>query len=107
MLYLPIKKQWYDMILSGEKKEEYRDIKPYYTTRLTNEGFLDKDGKPTLERKWVVFRNGYCKTNPTFSALCSVEVSTGREKWGAEQGVLYYVLTIHSIKTQNHGYYSP
>ena len=27
MLTLPIKKQWYDMILSGEKKEEYREIK--------------------------------------------------------------------------------
>ena len=29
MLTLPIQKQWYDMILSGEKKEEYREIKPY------------------------------------------------------------------------------
>ena len=27
MLTLPIKKQWFDMILSGEKKEEYREIK--------------------------------------------------------------------------------
>lgn len=36
MLTLPIKKKWYDMILSGEKKEEYREIKPYYTTRFAN-----------------------------------------------------------------------
>lgn len=34
MLILPIKRKWFDMILSGEKKEEYRDIKPYYDTRL-------------------------------------------------------------------------
>ena len=27
MLILPIKKKWFDMILSGEKKEEYREIK--------------------------------------------------------------------------------
>ena len=26
MLVLPIKKKWFDMILSGEKKEEYRDL---------------------------------------------------------------------------------
>lgn len=26
MLTLPIKKKWFDMILSGEKREEYRDI---------------------------------------------------------------------------------
>ena len=34
MLTLPIKKKWFDMILSGEKKEEYREIKPYYDSRF-------------------------------------------------------------------------
>lgn len=29
MLTLPIKKKWFDMIISGEKKEEYREITPY------------------------------------------------------------------------------
>ena len=29
-LHLTLKKQWFDMILSGVKTEEYRDIKPYY-----------------------------------------------------------------------------
>ena len=37
MLVLPIKKKWYDMIVSGEKKEEYREIKPYYDSRFMNE----------------------------------------------------------------------
>ena len=36
MLILPIKKKWFDMILSGEKKEEYREIKEYYETRFRN-----------------------------------------------------------------------
>lgn len=36
MLILPIKKKWFDMILSGEKKEEYREMKPYWETRLRN-----------------------------------------------------------------------
>ena len=26
MIVLPIKKKWFDMILSSEKKEEYREI---------------------------------------------------------------------------------
>lgn len=34
MLILPIKKKWFDMIKSGEKKEEYREITPYYKSRL-------------------------------------------------------------------------
>ena len=41
MLILPIKKKWFDMIASGEKKEEYREIKPYYDSRFMNAfGFL-------------------------------------------------------------------
>ena len=48
MFILPIKKKWFDMILSGEKKEEYREIKPYYRSRLINEGFLDRYGLPDL-----------------------------------------------------------
>lgn len=34
ILTLPLKKQWYDMIESGEKKEEYREINPYWCNRL-------------------------------------------------------------------------
>ena len=34
ILYLPLKKQWYEMIESGEKKEEYRLLKPYWEKRL-------------------------------------------------------------------------
>ena len=41
MLILPIKKKWFDMIASGEKTEEYREIKPYYDSRFMNTfGFI-------------------------------------------------------------------
>ena len=33
-LYLPVRKRWFDMILSGEKKEEYREINEYWIKRL-------------------------------------------------------------------------
>jgi len=33
-LHLTLKKKWFDMILSGEKKEEYREIKEFWATRL-------------------------------------------------------------------------
>ena len=36
VLVLPIKRKWFDMIKSGEKKEEYREIKPYYDNRIGN-----------------------------------------------------------------------
>lgn len=34
MLTLPTIGKWFYMILSGEKGEEYREIKPYYTSRF-------------------------------------------------------------------------
>ena len=34
VLYLPLKKEWYNMIESGVKTEEYREIKPYWAKRL-------------------------------------------------------------------------
>lgn len=52
MLTLPIKKKWFDMIVSGEKKEEYREIKPYYDSRFMNAfGFLLVGGQMVYERQ--------------------------------------------------------
>lgn len=90
MLTLPIKKKWFDMILSGEKKEEYRDRSPYYETRLVK---LFDDKKERL----IMFRNGYSKSSPSFVAKCSLSIGTGKEEWGAEKDKQYFVLTIHEI----------
>ena len=97
MLILPIKRKWFDMIFSGEKKEEYREIKPYYRSRLRNEGFLDQYGLPTLYQGWVLFRNGYAGNSPSFIARCTLDIKQGREEWGAEPGREYYVLKILEI----------
>ncbi len=61
MLTLPIKKKWYDMILSGAKREEYRDITPYYQKRFQTIGLLSEEGSATFRTADVVFRNGYAK----------------------------------------------
>lgn len=34
VLHLTLKKKWFDMILSGEKKEEYRELNIYWFTRF-------------------------------------------------------------------------
>lgn len=99
MLILPIKKKWFDMILSGEKKEEYREIKPYYKTRFKNVFDMSPYSFiPTgMDRQQVMFRNGYSANSPSFIADCSLDIKKGKEKWGTEPDVEYYVLTIHKI----------
>lgn len=113
MLILPIKKKWFDMILSGEKKEEYRDITAYYEVRFQNlfggivlngpnlYKFLQGEDVPEEIRKepiqTICFRNGYSNKSPIMFAKCTIRVGTGRVEWGAEAGKLYYVLQIKEI----------
>jgi len=54
-LHLTLHRKWFDEILSGKKKIEYREIKPYWTKRLIN-----KQGNP-IKYNLIFFRNGYAK----------------------------------------------
>ena len=117
MLILPIKRKWFDMILSGEKKEEYREITPYYTSRLSNlfcvwtknakyhsenmRCFLQSENAKKNITREIMFRNGYSKTSPSFIAKCTLSIGTGKEEWGAEKDKQYFVLTIHEILNGN------
>ena len=86
-LHLTIKKKWFDMILSGEKIEEYRDIKPYYNIRLIGR-----------EYDSVVFRNGYARDAPSLTIeLKTIRFGTGKPEWGAEEGKTYFVLSLGKI----------
>lgn len=92
MLTLPIKKKWFDMIKSGEKKEEYREIKSYYDNRF-------KIYEPYLsDFESIIFRNGYRKDSPKIKCYCYISKGYGREEWGAEPGKEYYVLKILSVE---------
>lgn len=95
MLTLPVKKKWFDMILSGEKKEEYREIKPYYETRFRNAWKGSLIGGNA--HRQIMFRNGYSKNSPSFTAKCTLSVGQGKEEWGAEPGKEYFILTVQEI----------
>ncbi|MCK5617642.1 ASCH domain-containing protein [Candidatus Pacearchaeota archaeon] len=55
ILYLTLMRRWFDEILDGTKKFEYREIKPYWTKRLFNEDGSSKNYDV------IYFRNGYSK----------------------------------------------
>lgn len=108
MLILPIKQKWFDMILHGGKKEEYREIKPYWDKRIIKAlGYLETDEEEVKERLrdnqecekviCIKFKNGYGKKAPYFIAHCSVSIRTGKKEWGAEPGTKYYVIAIREI----------
>ena len=92
MLILPIKKKWFDMILSGEKKEEYREIKKYYGVRFAKLGVGDN---VTHE---ILLRNGYSSNSQTIKCQITIHQDYGKEEWGAEPNKMYYVLRILSVE---------
>jgi len=90
MVTLPIKKKWFDMISSGEKKEEYREINQYYLSRFVHA--VDANGEFL-----VALRNGYSCQSPTLTVRVSIDVGYGVEKWGAMPDKQYFVLKILEI----------
>lgn len=96
-LHLVLKKKWYDMIASGEKKEEYRDISTYYQkrllvepTRVTLSGDLVLKFKPY---KQVCFHLGYTNTTMTFK-IAGFDYDRGKEEWGALPCHIYFIIKL-------------
>ena len=92
-LKLTLKKKWFDMIFSGEKKEEYREMKEHWHRRLAT-----KQSRCTLApiefKKYDVieFRNGYKKDSPAMFVECKrVAMGYGIKDWGAEQKIVYII----------------
>lgn len=120
-LHLNLKRRWFDMILSGEKKEEYRELHNYWMQRFLGYYFQDGDSKKPCEDsetyntlsqnaevfndelmdnspKTIIFSNGYAKDRYQFEIECKgVEIKGGEEKWGAEPGRKYFVLKLGRV----------
>lgn len=89
-LRLTLKKKWFDMIASGEKKEEYRERKPYWVKRLKGHRF-----------DLIEFRNGYGSNAPSIVAECGCISIRGKyvhEEWGEPtDNSVHFVIEIHEI----------
>ena len=86
ILHLTLKKKWFDMIASGEKREEYREMKPYWHKRLNKKYDVIK------------FRNGYSKDAPTVIVeLKEVLSGLGIIEWGAPEETRVYILKLGKI----------
>lgn len=93
MLVLPIKKKWFNMIKSGEKKEEYREIKPCWTKRFENEtdrqfdiGILKKVFLELYLVYEVMFKAGYNKNAPKMVCKCTIDKRTRQTRMGSREG---------------------
>ena len=81
VLDLVLKHKWYDLIDSGEKKEEYREIKPYWEKRLQGKKYYS-----------VVFHKGYSSIKMEF-LITSIRKGVGNPNWGAN-GKFVYIISL-------------
>ncbi|WP_101690715.1 hypothetical protein [Dysgonomonas massiliensis] len=123
ILRLTLKKQWFDMIASGVKKEEYREIKDYWTNRLVwllNPEKFDsitdlterlKDNAMIVERKsyleyafytHVEFTNGYGKHRPQITfEFKGITIGKGNPEWGAPLEDVFIIKLGKELSRQN------
>lgn len=92
ILHLTLKKKWFNMIASGDKKEEYREMKPYWINRLAG------PNDDCIQWDYIIFKNGYSGAAPLMSVKCEgVTIGKGKYEWGAETGKEYFVFRLGDI----------
>lgn len=92
-LHLTLKKKWFDMIASGIKREEYREIKPYWSKRLMC-------AKQPFDK--ILFRNGYGKNAPKILIeFTRLESGLGIIEWGAPEAQEVFILRLGKIISIN------
>lgn len=89
ILPLVLKKKWYAMIASGEKKEEYREAKPYWQKRISKWLASEKDYHV------VAFSLGYKKAD-MFFLIKKIDIFSQskcylKTEWGEEEGAHYTI----------------
>lgn len=81
------------MISSGIKKEEYREINPYWFNRLY--GWYGKDFK---SYDLIEFRNGYKADSLKIRAeFCGIIEGIGNPEWGAPEKDKVYIIKLGKI----------
>lgn len=120
ILHLTLTKEWYLKIACGDKKEEYREIKPYWLVRFIDWRGMDnlikkemcEDLKdPISAARWnfdnnycnnrqydlIVFKNGYGDAPTMIVKNEAVRIQEGKESWGAVAKQFYFTLKLGKV----------
>lgn len=104
-MFLILKKKWYDLIESGQKTTEYRELKDYWCTRIKGLGLVcpyplpDGKGGQICQRTGkkcpsgrqitqdkVKFRLGRTGNREMTYLIKTLSIQEGKPQWGAPEG---------------------
>ena len=101
ILDLSLTYYWYDMIASGEKKEEYRDIKKqFYISRLIKNKKMS-DTNEFRHYDAVRFHRGQGGKTTMLVECKGVYIGYGKQEWGALPNVIYFVIKLGNFLEKN------
>jgi hypothetical protein len=102
VLTLVLKKQWFDLILTGVKKEEYREYKRHWVARL-----VEKSGEFKCF-DIVRFKHGYEKNAPTIDVeFKGLDTGEPKKEWSENDSKRCFriklgrILNSHFIKNKS------
>jgi hypothetical protein len=83
-LFLVLAEPYYSLVESGKKREEYRDITPYYNSRFINK-----------EYEYVVFINGYhTKAKRMCWSIKSIDYGLGKTRYQGDPYTPFWVIKL-------------
>ncbi len=113
-LTLSLKRQWFEMTKAGIKREDYRELTPYWYSRLclylgeiktqkwwiyyfVNHHSIDQEHHISFKSfDHNIMTLGYPKSTDSDRILKlehkGIEIRTGNPDWGAEPNKLYFVI---------------
>lgn len=114
VLYLPLKAEWYNLIESGVKTEEYRQVKPFYIRRLGCIGgpmkYLEQFNydehleviEENIARGMSVNMNGYTHVQFSYGytkrtmlfQIDNITVGYGKVEWGAPDDEKVFIIKL-------------
>lgn len=99
------------MIASGEKKEEYRELKEYWVKRLVekieqyySENCLNRTGFNTVFKQYsaIAFKNGYSKNAPILLVECKgIKLGFAKPEWSDNFKDECFVISLGRIISTN------
>ena len=98
ILDLSLTYKWYDMIASGTKREEYREIKDYWLHRLTYirffTGKLDSELSLAKHYDFVRFHRGQGGKLSMLIECKGISVGYGNPEWGAPTNKEVFIIKL-------------
>lgn len=103
ILHLHLKKEWYDMINSGEKPEEYREDKKYWCKIFLNTDYVlfsYRNGYQSCNVNnytHVLFYYGYTNKTMLFE-INDIVYGYGNPKWGAPKDKKVFIIKLGKLQ---------